>query len=87
MGISNSACDPGVGSTRKNILKNYVSILEEKAYDRLRQGFMGWFNGTYKMPCAVDISKERGSKEKSQIKEEVYFTSMTSLHLQSKKCQ
>lgn len=50
-------------------------ILEEKTYDHLSQGFMGWFNfnGTYKWLPAVDISKKTGSKEKSQIKE-VYIS-------------
>lgn len=54
--------------------KIYVLILEEKVYDHLSQRFMGWFNGTYKLLPAVDISKKRGSKKKSQIKEEVYIS-------------
>jgi len=44
----------------------------EKTYDHL--SFMGWFNGTYKLLPVIGISKKRGSKEKSQTKEEVYIS-------------
>lgn len=45
-------------------------ILEKKAYDQLSHGFMVCFNDTCKLLSAEEEGVQRGSKEKSWIKEE-----------------